>query len=151
MDDLEKYKNYGPVFTWQGFYIRLMIMKKIGKVLKRALERMVKDIYDAKYVIILFLIYIRVTKWIFGSMCPMVIASGLPCPGCGLTRASYASMVFNFEEAVKLNPSVFFWFALIMWYLGFRYFTEKKKAPFINGILVITVVATLGIYVYRQE
>lgn len=125
-------------------------MKKIGKRLKIALERFVADVYAGKFVILLFLLYIRISKWIFGSMCPMVIITGLPCPGCGLTRASYASIVLNFEEAIKLNPSVFFWLFMILWFLGFRYLSEKQKAPFINAIMVITILVSLGIYIYRM-
>lgn len=36
--------------------------------------------------------------------CPFKIATGLPCPGCGGTRALVALMQGHFIEAVSINP-----------------------------------------------
>lgn len=36
--------------------------------------------------------------------CPFHRLTGLDCPGCGLTRATYAGMQGRFAEAFRLNP-----------------------------------------------
>ncbi len=41
-------------------------------------------------------------------VCPMVNLMGRPCPGCGLTRATFACLHGQFGEAARLHPLVFF-------------------------------------------
>lgn len=41
-------------------------------------------------------------------VCPMANLTGLPCPGCGLTRASLACFHGHFGDAARLQPLVFF-------------------------------------------
>jgi len=40
------------------------------------------------------------------SKCFHQIWFSKPCPGCGMTRAFYHLIHFNFEKALKLNPSI---------------------------------------------
>lgn len=39
-------------------------------------------------------------------LCPSAAVLGLPCPGCGLTRATLALMHGNFAEAFAMHPLV---------------------------------------------
>ena len=48
------------------------------------------------------------------SKCLHQIWFSKPCPGCGMTRAFYYSIHFNFEKAIKLNPSI-----IILLFCGF--------------------------------
>ena len=52
-----------------------------------------------------FLLAWRVT----GTSCTFQSTIGLPCPGCGLTRALLASLHGRFQEAFSLHP--LFWLA----------------------------------------
>ena len=36
--------------------------------------------------------------------CPIKLATGLPCPGCGLTRGGIAALNGDFSKAVELHP-----------------------------------------------
>lgn len=38
------------------------------------------------------------------SVCPFAVASGIPCPGCGLTRSLVALARGNFAEAWRFHP-----------------------------------------------
>lgn len=40
-------------------------------------------------------------------MCPSAGWLGVPCPGCGLTRAARALLTGNVGEALRLHPLVF--------------------------------------------
>lgn len=44
-----------------------------------------------------------------GTSCTFQSTIGLPCPGCGLTRALLAALHGNFQEALRLHP--LFWLA----------------------------------------
>lgn len=39
-----------------------------------------------------------------GSLCVIRNITGLPCPGCGMTRALIALSKFEFTKAVRLHP-----------------------------------------------
>jgi hypothetical protein len=41
-------------------------------------------------------------------VCPLASVAGIPCPGCGLTRATFACLGGHFDEALQLQPLVFF-------------------------------------------
>jgi hypothetical protein len=40
-------------------------------------------------------------------VCPVAALTGLPCPGCGLTRATLALLRGDFARAWQLHPLVF--------------------------------------------
>ncbi|NUP10928.1 MAG: DUF2752 domain-containing protein [Polyangiaceae bacterium] len=40
-------------------------------------------------------------------MCPFAAATGVPCPGCGLTRASVAALSGHLGTALALQPFAF--------------------------------------------
>ena len=40
--------------------------------------------------------------------CPIRRITGVPCPGCGVTRATLSLLQLDFAKALRLNPAVFF-------------------------------------------
>ncbi len=46
------------------------------------------------------------------TVCPFRLATGLPCPACGSTRAAAAILRGNFGEALRLNPNGYLLFAM---------------------------------------
>jgi len=38
------------------------------------------------------------------TICPLKLLTGIPCPGCGTTRAVFAFAEGNFLEALQINP-----------------------------------------------
>lgn len=123
--------------------------EKFVQIIVAALKKLWQDLWKMKFLIIGFLIYIKAAKLFLGAMCPMVIATGLPCPGCGMTRAAKSFITFDFRQAYIYNPTIFMWGAYIF-YLGLhRYVLNKKVAHFVP---VTTVVAsiTIGVYLYRM-
>ncbi len=39
-------------------------------------------------------------------VCPMAVTLGIPCPGCGLTRATLATLQGDFAAALRFHPLV---------------------------------------------
>ena len=47
--------------------------------------------------------------------CPLRLATGVPCPTCGMTRALWAAARFDFSAAFRFHP--LFWFVPpLVWY-----------------------------------
>jgi hypothetical protein len=50
--------------------------------------------------------------------CPMAGVLGIPCPGCGLTRATLAALHGDLRGAFHLHPLVFVLTPLFVWSIG---------------------------------
>ncbi len=84
-----------------------------------------------------------------GSTCVMRTITGLPCPGCGLTRATFALFKFNIPAAIHFNPAVFLvWPVMIVFFLLmiFKKINIKKYTP----LFIITGVCMCVIYAIRM-
>src|SRR6185436_20099675 len=51
-------------------------------------------------------------------VCPTALFLGIPCPGCGLTRATLALLRGDFGNALRLHPLVFVLSPLFAFALG---------------------------------
>lgn len=49
-------------------------------------------------------------------VCPSKLLYNLPCPGCGITRASILLMKGDFIDAIQLNPNVILVFVCLFTY-----------------------------------
>ena len=84
----------------------------------------------------------------FGRMCPVVLITGYPCPGCGITRALVEVCRLHFHEATEYNVCVYAWIALGILFVIYRYVLKKKKFPL--AILVAVSVLTVVYYIGRM-
>lgn len=80
------------------------------------------------------------------TVCPMKLASGLPCPFCGGTRASMSLLSGEFANAFRINPLAAFGVAgFIAWaglWLGFGWKIETTlKAPVVTALILLILAA----------
>ncbi len=112
-------------------------------------KRVVSDIKSYYLGILLFGIWNIVVRVIFDAFCPFLIVTGLPCAGCGMTRAVYHILTGSFARGMKLNPAAPLWILWVALFLGNRYI-RGKKCKWLTGLLCVTCMVTLVIYVYRM-
>lgn len=124
-------------------------IKKIWGLIKEAIVLMAKDLWAGKFVIIIILAGAKISKLLIGAMCPLVIASGLPCAGCGMTRAATSILKLHFDKAFAYNPSIFVWIIYVV-YLGFYRYIKKTKIKrfFLVSLIVFSI--TLAVYICRM-
>lgn len=60
-------------------------------------------------------------------LCPTARVLGVPCPGCGMTRASLALLRGHLREAVALHPLVPIVLPLVAWLVG------REALAFVRG------------------
>ena len=85
---------------------------------------------------------------IFFYSCPFKYLTGLDCPGCGLTRAFFSALRFDFKAAFNYHP-LFPIIGIELLYLLFRsYFKLKPKTEAAIGIS--TVFLLFFVWIYRQ-
>lgn len=117
--------------------------------LKEGLRRLQKDVREYFWVVVLFLGYYFLVKKIFHAFCPMVIISGLPCPGCGITRAVLFLLGGQFMRSIRANPMGVFWVGMALYWAVCRYILQKKT-KWEKALFVLLVAATIAVYGYRM-
>ncbi len=86
----------------------------------------------------------------FGTNCISVWLTGMPCPGCGLTRAGLAVLRFDFVEAWEMNPFIYAIGVYVVVVLIYRYLFNKKW-KFVNMCGIIIAIAMCIYYIYRMK
>lgn len=99
--------------------------------------------------LVLVLIFWVFFAQIFHIGCLVKTLIGIPCPGCGLTRATLAFLKLDFKTAFYYHP--LFWLAppiLFLSIYGKKPLFNSKK---IEVIIYVTAIALfLGVYIYRM-
>ncbi len=119
-------------------------------------ERLIQDIKNIYKPAIVMGIYGILFELLFHKICPSRLIWGVPCPGCGLTRAMTLVMKGEFAEATRMHP---FWIAVVVVTvvaLAERYLIQDeeryKKINKINEkILFVILMACLIYYGYRMK
>lgn len=123
-------------------------MKKIG-------QRIFADVKKFWPIPVMLLVLYFVMHKLEGAFCPSVIILGLPCPGCGMTRALLYVLQGRFADAFYINPSVYLWIAFLLYIIVVRYIMGKQLK---HKVFIVTVIVTVmvirfgyGMYLYYPE
>ena len=73
---------------------------------------------------------------------------GVPCPGCGLTRATLALLRFDFTKAFQFHPLVLLAYLDIA-LVSIAVITGKLSKSSKN-ILIVSIILFIGVYIFRM-
>lgn len=124
--------------------------KSFGQMPVKVFERLLTDIKSAKWAMVIIIACFVFFKRIFHSMCPLVVLTGFPCPGCGLTRAGFAVLSLDFAGAWKIHPFIYTFIVFIFLFCINRYFFGKQKMPVLRRCMIVTLIAMLIFYGWRM-
>lgn len=114
------------------------------------MRRIGQDIRDLWPAALALSVYTILVNALFHAFCPMLLITGIPCPGCGMSRALVLLLMGHPAESVKMHPlAPLVLFILI--YIGWnRYIIGRKSkmVPFFIGIGVILLVLCYLIRMY---
>lgn len=113
--------------------------------MKRKERKIVQDIRQYKWLILALIAMVVIMNLLFHTTCPGVLLLGLPCPGCGITRALWLLCTGHPVQAFLMNPSVYVWLAFGCYVVFYRYILEKK-VPHLTAVLVMVIAAVFLIY-----
>ena len=120
-------------------------MKKIKEVVKQIKN----DIWSVKWAILAFVIYLLVMKFMLGTICPIKAITGIPCPGCGMTRAFFYLLMGRWSLSFQMHPMLIPWIFFMLYLVFIRYFYNKKPKGMIV-ILTLLCIAMFLVYFYRM-
>jgi len=86
--------------------------------------------------------YYYIANLFFGNICPSKILVGLPCPGCGLTRAALLMLRGDFIGSLRMNPILPFLFVYAIFIL-----LKKKKAA--RNYIIFVIILSFAVFGYR--
>lgn len=84
------------------------------------------------------------------SLCPMVMITGLPCPGCGLTRALFCLLRLDFSGAFRMHPFIYpiaFYAGIFGWN---RYIRKQNMGSLLKALVLLSAVAMILFYIWRM-
>jgi len=97
---------------------------------------------------------------LFGlPLCPMASLLHIPCPGCGMTRATLAAVHGHFADSFRVHPLAIVFSPLLAIYFGahaisyIRHGTSRVDevlvGKWVDRALLVLLVAMLGVWIAR--
>ena len=112
------------------------------------IKRIIEDLRRNMAPIIALAILWGITELIFHRFCPVVIVTGFPCPGCGLSRAFWSFITLHPIRALEYNPSYPLWIALMAAFVIRRY-VQGKSTKVLQVPVIAVCIITIAIYIWR--
>ncbi len=119
-------------------------------VMQDAFRILWKDIKDLKWAIIFIIAYFVLGKNYLYSLCPMVMITGFPCPGCGLTRAGMLLLKFDFAGAFRLQPCIYPVAVYILLFGWNRYIRGRRMGRGLKFSLIVLMAFVILFYIWRM-
>lgn len=118
--------------------------------MRRALKLLWKDIKDIKWAIIVIIAYFALGRYFLYSLCPMVMVTGLPCPGCGLTRAGFALLRLDLAGAYRIHPFIYPIAGYIAVFGWNRYIMGRRMGKKLKAGLIVLMALVILFYGWRM-
>jgi len=116
---------------------------------KLIIGRIWADLCKYWWVLLLVLVYASIMPIFVSTSCVFYQTIGLPCAGCGMTRATRFVLTGQFSRAFYLNPMSYVVVLYVVYCLFFRYIKGRVVPYFVRGIIVIAVLMIL-FYIVRM-
>lgn len=85
-----------------------------------------------------------------GTVCLFNAVTGIPCPGCGLTRSLRLALRGNFAESFAMHPLLLPTLALLGYLFLSFIILKKKPTKLFYTIIILFTIVFLGFYVWRM-
>ncbi len=85
-----------------------------------------------------------------GTICLFNSVFGIPCPGCGLTRAAVFALQGRFTESLAMHPLLFPALAVLAYMIINNIILKKKPSKLFYFIITLCLIVFLGFYIWRM-
>lgn len=118
-------------------------------------ELLKEDIKTATLPLLSAAALIVIGNMVYGRICASRILLGIPCPGCGITRAFLLVLRGQLVQATKMHP---YWIVLtcvLIFSLAYRYILKEyqfweRKSKQLKMIAILLFVSSIVFYIYRM-
>ena len=117
------------------------ITAKIKRTLQRALS--------AWWVLLIIVVYSAFAWWFTGTSCLIASTTGMPCPGCGGTRAFLALLKGDITGSLRNHPLLIPSAAIMGAYFIGRLIKDRSQ-DYMKKILIALLIALAATYAIRM-
>ncbi|MDE5933452.1 MAG: DUF2752 domain-containing protein [Lachnospiraceae bacterium] len=117
--------------------------------MRKAGERICQDIKNWWPAAAAVAIYMVLFNLLFHAFCPMVIVTGLPCPGCGMTRSMFFLVTGRIGQSIWMHPMGIPIAGLILYFLWYRYILGRT-ARGMKVLIITAIVLLVVLYIWRM-
>lgn len=118
--------------------------------MRKIVDRIRQDIKNLWSVAVAVAIYAVLVNLIFHAFCPMVIVTGLPCPGCGMTRSLFFLATGRVGQSLWIHPMGVPIAALVFYFLWNRY-VLGRNAKGMKVLVIAAIVLLVILYIWRMR
>lgn len=99
---------------------------------------------------ILCFVIILVFNFLFGTVCYTTLLFGIPCPACGITRATVLMLTGHFRESFQMHPLLFL---VILGIISYPFIKKRltNYVFFVKLYVIMSIVVFVGFYIYRMK
>lgn len=124
--------------------------RTLKQIISDAVKLIFEDIKSAKWAVIVIIAYFVFLRRFLYSLCPMVLFTGYPCPGCGMTRAAFRILHLDFSGAWEVHPFIFPIVFLVFFFGVDRYLLRGKYARIWKWCVIIVGAGMILFYIWRM-
>ena len=99
---------------------------------------LLKKVRTEYFILIVIIAAIYITGMAFGITCPILMLTGISCPGCGMTRAWVCALHGDIAGAFGWHPLFLLPVVLAALYLLRRHIPETVMDRILKGLLILT-------------
>ena len=114
------------------------------------MKKILDDIKSARWAIIFIIAYFALFRRVIYTICPVVLLTGYPCPGCGLTRATLKLLRFDFHGAWEMHPFIYMIVVLAVFFCVNRYCLNDKYWKILRVMVIVTAIMMIAFYIWRM-
>lgn len=108
-----------------------------------------QDLLNLKIAIIPIIGYCIVMQYFFKTVCPLKAFTGIDCPCCGLTHATFYLFTGRIKDSLSANPTCILWLVLIFLFFIDRYIKPLKIKPFPYMFIFVFIITFIW-YVFHM-
>lgn len=129
---------------------QILMRKTVRQTVCDGWKILKSDIYETRAVILILALYFLFFRYVLHSICPVVLVTGYPCPGCGMTRAAFCVLRMDFESAWETHPFIFPIILLAAVFCWNRYVRGREKQPALRAWAAAVGIAMILFYIWRM-
>ena len=116
-----------------------------------------REIKNTLPAIAIIAIAVVICTILFDGFCLFRLMSGIPCPGCGLTRAAILLLKGHAAESFNMHPMLIPFLFILLIYFMEKYYIDNEKPSKAKGLKVtyiygcIVAIAMIILYLVRMK
>lgn len=101
-------------------------------------------------ILLIVVIFFLIINHFTGTICLLNAITGIPCPGCGLTRAGVLALQGRFTESFTMHPLLFPALAVMAFMFIYITLLKKKPSKLFYTIIALCLILFVGLYIWRM-